>query len=110
MSICCRQRHAKRSAPCMPTRHPPARCSNKRAFATRVTSTFSTRDRRSNAFATRSTRSAARERCPSRSAKKTRCPRSEEHTSELQSLTYLVCRLLLEKKKKTHTHTDKEAA
>src|SRR5262249_61214391 len=29
--------------------------------------------------------------------------RSEEHTSELQSLTNLVCRLLLEKK--THTHT-----
>src|SRR5436853_2033963 len=28
--------------------------------------------------------------------------RSEEHTSELQSLRHLVCRLLLEKKKKTH--------
>src|SRR2546423_6455848 len=28
-------------------------------------------------------------------------PRSEEHTSELQSLAYLVCRLLLEKKKNT---------
>src|SRR6185437_17030525 len=28
-----------------------------------------------------------------------RCQRSEEHTSELQSLAYLVCRLLLEKKK-----------
>src|SRR6478609_11609830 len=27
------------------------------------------------------------------------CSRSEEHTSELQSLAYLVCRLLLEKKK-----------
>src|SRR2546423_7095809 len=27
--------------------------------------------------------------------------RSEEHTSELQSLAYLVCRLLLEKKKQT---------
>src|SRR5437016_11124705 len=31
--------------------------------------------------------------------------RSEEHTSELQSLTNLVCRLLLEKKKKTITTT-----
>src|SRR3989441_7427897 len=31
--------------------------------------------------------------------------RSEEHTSELQSLAYLVCRLLLEKKKKTQTTT-----
>src|SRR5437016_11418694 len=30
-------------------------------------------------------------------------PRSEEHTSELQSLTNLVCRLLLEKKKKKKT-------
>src|SRR2546425_4451206 len=29
-----------------------------------------------------------------------RSERSEEHTSELQSLAYLVCRLLLEKKKK----------
>src|SRR2546425_7513607 len=30
--------------------------------------------------------------------------RSEEHTSELQSLAYLVCRLLLEKKKKHEKH------
>ena len=30
--------------------------------------------------------------------------RSEEHTSELQSHSDLVCRLLLEKKKKQHTH------
>src|SRR5262249_58576780 len=35
-----------------------------------------------------------------------RARRSEEHTSELQSLTNLVCRLLLEKKKRTqNTHT-----
>src|SRR3712207_7422762 len=39
-----------------------------------------------------------------------RSPRSEEHTSELQSRQYLVCRLLLEKKKnnqkiiKTYKH------
>src|SRR5687767_15621461 len=32
--------------------------------------------------------------------------RSEEHTSELQSLAYLVCRLLLEKKKKNKTKCD----
>src|SRR2546427_7075757 len=31
--------------------------------------------------------------------------RSEEHTSELQSQSNLVCRLLLEKKKNTRTHT-----
>src|SRR2546422_6210778 len=30
--------------------------------------------------------------------------RSEEHTSELQSRLHLVCRLLLEKKKKVHNH------
>src|SRR5258708_26498777 len=32
-----------------------------------------------------------------------RSSRSEEHTSELQSPDHLVCRLLLEKKKKQHT-------
>src|SRR5437016_10360306 len=34
--------------------------------------------------------------------------RSEEHTSELQSLTNLVCRLLLEKKKKKKRKNDKK--
>src|SRR5687767_15770889 len=34
-----------------------------------------------------------------RSAERRAASRSEEHTSELQSLAYLVCRLLLEKKK-----------
>src|SRR5438046_6295857 len=33
-----------------------------------------------------------------------RWSRSEEHTSELQSLTNLVCRLLLEKKKEQNNH------
>src|SRR2546429_4523030 len=33
--------------------------------------------------------------------------RSEEHTSELQSRLHLVCRLLLEKKKKNKTNRDK---
>src|SRR2546430_8182826 len=32
------------------------------------------------------------------------CPRSEEHTSELQSQSNLVCRLLLEKKKAIPEH------
>src|SRR5438093_9665839 len=35
------------------------------------------------------------------SATDSNCARSEEHTSELQSLTNLVCRLLLEKKNET---------
>src|SRR3712207_8606391 len=38
----------------------------------------------------------------SRSSSLCRSARSEEHTSELQSRQYLVCRLLLEKKKTTH--------
>src|SRR2546425_4975093 len=37
---------------------------------------------------------------PGPRARAARRRRSEEHTSELQSLAYLVCRLLLEKKKK----------
>src|SRR2546425_8911925 len=36
--------------------------------------------------------------------------RSEEHTSELQSLAYLVCRLLLEKKKRQRRGTAHQAA
>src|SRR2546425_6371353 len=36
---------------------------------------------------------------------KQRADRSEEHTSELQSLAYLVCRLLLEKKKNHKTYS-----
>src|SRR6266436_9765113 len=40
-------------------------------------------------------------RCyPCRIGRPNVCPRSEEHTSELQSRLHLVCRLLLEKKKK----------
>src|SRR3712207_9237035 len=63
----------------------------------------------------RSATRAASQRCPSEETKRasSRCPafkvssktamaaaRSEEHTSELQSRQYLVCRLLLEKKNK----------
>src|SRR3712207_7198296 len=48
--------------------------------------------------------------CPRRRSRRRRRrrrarSRSEEHTSELQSRQYLVCRLLLEKKKKTY-HTE----
>src|SRR5687767_15667223 len=45
-----------------------------------------------------STSVKCQERPPRRRIRK----RSEEHTSELQSLAYLVCRLLLEKKKKQY--------
>src|SRR5258706_9627057 len=64
-------------------------------------------------FRSRRSRSSARRHPPGRKARRPivvarrrcvfarrRSARSEEHTSELQSLTNLVCRLLLEKKKK----------
>src|SRR5438045_5134677 len=42
---------------------------------------------------------------------RTRLPvRSEEHTSELQSLRHLVCRLLLEKKKKKNKRKNKDTS
>src|SRR5262249_26689836 len=48
----------------------------------------------------RTDRPSSSSRCtPASAGAATRSSRSEEHTSELQSLTNLVCRLLLEKKK-----------
>src|SRR5437016_10820562 len=55
----------------------------------------------------RSRRPSKRPRRAPRAARgppRARAPRSEEHTSELQSLTNLVCRLLLEKKNARRTH------
>src|SRR2546430_3195014 len=53
--------------------------------------------RRSTSWASSPSSGATRRGSPA-------CRRSEEHTSELQSQSNLVCRLLLEKKKKQHTH------
>src|SRR5258707_2925407 len=50
----------------------------------------------------RSRRRVSGERADRLPASRRRNPRSEEHTSELQSRQYLVCRLLLEKKKKVY--------
>src|SRR3712207_8834567 len=51
-------------------------------------------------------RAVGQRRQPRGSEHTQRQQRSEEHTSELQSRQYLVCRLLLEKKKKiTYQHT-----
>src|SRR5205085_11115618 len=93
------------------------------SFPTRRSSDLANRDGRGESSSSGSSgrRSGARssERCPSWSASSSagflrwndrrRCARaaggtrqrSEEHTSELQSQSNLVCRLLLEKKKKT---------
>src|SRR2546427_7742358 len=67
-------------------------------------------------FRSDSSRDAPRSRCRTRSLTRPRggrvrdlVRRSEEHTSELQSQSNLVCRLLLEKKKKkkyAHKNTD----
>src|SRR3712207_7811010 len=60
------------------------------------------RDRRAPAEAPRArTTSTRRARPPAPLPRRARAARSEEHTSELQSRQYLVCRLLLEKKKTT---------
>src|SRR5258707_10591758 len=69
-----------------------------------TTNTFSTRDRPSTAWSTVCFKGIFRPpRSPSLAVKTTLQPasrmRSEEHTSELQSRQYLVCRLLLDKKK-----------
>src|SRR2546425_5369284 len=47
---------------------------------------------------------SSREDCGRRCWRSSTVMRSEEHTSELQSLAYLVCRLLLEKKKYVEIH------
>src|SRR2546425_5461343 len=53
-----------------------------------------------------STSAISRYERPSRSLNMIIARRSEEHTSELQSLAYLVCRLLLEKKKNQDSNDD----
>src|SRR2546425_2568687 len=65
------------------------------------TTLFRSRRRSPSAVATSSaTRSATAPITLSSRSRSDSVIRSEEHTSELQSLAYLVCRLLLEKKKK----------
>src|SRR5258705_5270698 len=58
-----------------------------------------------------SVREQAQSRLPDQDVAAQRLVRSEEHTSELQSLRHLVCRLLLEKKKITRPmlHTTRYA-
>src|SRR5258706_7751183 len=60
---------------------------------------------RSKPTPTRARRGFSRFRPADRRLCGIRCHRSEEHTSELQSLTNLVCRLLLEKKKKNRRYS-----
>src|SRR5688572_31689920 len=55
-------------------------------------------------------RRGRRRAVPARVAPRDAARRSEEHTSELQSQSNLVCRLLLEKKKKRKTHYPKSTS
>src|SRR5258707_9855964 len=61
---------------------------------------------RSRKGATNDPTLALRRQTPARPRRGRDRPRSEEHTSELQSRQYLVCRLLLEKKKSVHARMD----
>src|SRR3712207_8853195 len=61
----------------------------------------SSRTRASSPSSATPTPAPSRRSRPTRAADGTSRSRSEEHTSELQSRQYLVCRLLLEKKKNT---------
>src|SRR5690242_21430719 len=60
------------------------------------------RTRRARRVRSRRSRARRPPRSRSRHPRPSRPPRSEEHTSELQSHVNLVCRLLLEKKKKNN--------
>src|SRR5690606_39532014 len=71
-------------------------CGRTSSTATPLVSCASTAAAKSKRSAARRTSAQAREPCSHKS-----WLRSEEHTSELQSRENLVCRLLLEKKKKT---------
>src|SRR2546422_4563288 len=67
--------------------------------AIRVVKAFGREDHEQDRFVRRSTESMRAK------LRQTVTERSEEHTSELQSRLHLVCRLLLEKKKKERTRS-----
>src|SRR2546430_2062429 len=72
-------------------------------YTTLFRSTRSLRARRPSRVRPGRFRARARRERPARRRARARNRRSEEHTSELQSQSNLVCRLLLEKKKKSTT-------
>src|SRR5690606_41780391 len=78
----------RRSAACRPNPVPPARCSGWNGCCT------------SRSFHRSRWSGSASDSCTSSAPGIQQSARSEEHTSELQSRENLVCRLLLEKKKK----------
>src|SRR3712207_8893298 len=97
---------APRDLPSFPTRRSSDLCATRRAPVTDATTTAASPD----SLTRRLLRHLpGRQRQPSTGTSRSRSltvtsatvargPRSEEHTSELQSRQYLVCRLLLEKK------------
>src|SRR5262249_59614457 len=88
-----------RALPSFPTRRSSDLGSERAATAVLAASNDATKTNRVDCTPT--VMRAARPLCLSKTG------RSEEHTSELQSLTNLVCRLLLEKKKKDKTELRK---
>src|SRR2546423_5283110 len=88
------RRSARRFLPCS-----VARSSTRRA-ARGTRATASAMRLRQDGFARATANESAPARRRSRADSFAVARRSEEHTSELQSLAYLVCRLLLEKKKR----------
>src|SRR2546430_3386922 len=70
--------------------------------ATAGAATSAAEARVSQCYGTRDPRGVPALLVHSRAARRARMNRSEEHTSELQSQSNLVCRLLLEKKKKNN--------
>src|SRR3989441_5118677 len=83
---------------------PPGGCSRISATAVHDASTVPRRStaRRRSSFSVQLSRAPSPVRMSAPALLIQTLTRSEEHTSELQSLAYLVCRLLLEKKKKTN--------
>src|SRR2546422_3795685 len=82
---------------------PAANCSGHARTTVETAPSFSAE--RATSAARSFTAPARREMEP---ALRNRAVRSEEHTSELQSRLHLVCRLLLEKKKRKNITTDKQ--
>src|SRR5437762_8187161 len=72
------------------------------SFGCHVCSSAHRRKPRAYMAGPRSSSSARSRKFPGAASLFLLCWRSEEHTSELQSPMYLVCRLLLEKKKETN--------
>src|SRR6267143_603493 len=83
-------------------RRPTTRCSGASAMYGKKPTSISGVPKRASSAATAKSQAATSPRPPASAEPLAHATRSEEHTSELQSQFHLVCRLLLEKKKKSN--------